>query len=193
MKTILCLTALFLATGSVTCIAQSDSRSLAEIARQNQPSTKAVKAFTDENTQRTAPSEEDRKVAPASRPEVASSDSAKGTAAGQKKDAQSLSPASTGSAKVAELQKKVDSLRQNQAAWSSSAKAYENKLANETSDFRRQVYLEALENDRQNVESYQSQIDDAQAALSRARKAAAASQSSSVNTQESARASNSQP
>ena len=176
-KNILCFTTFFLAflmTGGKTCVAQADSPSLAELARQNQTGRKAAKVFTDDNTQRTAPPVEDRKTA------VAASDEAKGP--------QSVSPASKGSARVAELQKALDSLKQNQAGWSKSAKDYENKLANETSDFRRQVYLEALENDRKNVESYQSQINDAQTALVRARTAAASSQNSAAKTQENAKA-----
>ena len=181
MKTIFCLTTLFLMTGSVACIAQSDALSLAEAARQNQPGKKAVKVFTDENTQRTAPSVEDRKAVPA------------GTASDQKKNTRSISPVARESAKVAELQKTLDSLKLNQSAWSNSAKDYENKLANETSDFRRQAYLEALENDRKNIGSYQGQIDDAQAALTRAREAAASSQSSGVKTQASTQAANPQP
>ena len=137
-KTILCLTtffpAFFLMTGVVTCVAQSDSPSLAELAKQNQTDKKAARTFTDDNTQRTAPPIEDRKtVVPAS---------------DQKKDTRNISPASKDSMRVAEIQKTLDSLKQNQAGWSKSAKDYENKLANETSDFRRQVYLEALENDR---------------------------------------------
>jgi len=176
-KNILCLTtfllAFFLMTGGETCIAQSDSPSLAELAKQNQTGKKAARVFTDDNTQRTAPPVEDRKTAAAS---------------DQAKAPQSGSPASKGSARVAELQKALDSLKQNQAGWSKSAKDYENKLANETSDFRRQVYLEALENDRKNVESYQSQINDAQTALVRAKTAAASSQNSATKTQENAKA-----
>ncbi len=179
-KTILCLTtffpAFFLMTGVVTCVAQSDSPSLAELARQNQTDKKAARTFTDDNTQRTAPPIEDRKIVLVGAP------------ADQKKDTRSTSPASKDSMRVAEIQKTLDSLKQNQAGWSKSAKDYENKLANETSDFRRQVYLEALENDRKNVESYQGQINDAQAALNRARAAAASNQSSAAKTQENAKA-----
>jgi hypothetical protein len=174
MKTILCLTTFFLMTGVLTCVAQSDAPSLAEIARQNQSTRKAMKVFNDDNTQRTAPSVEARATVPAA------------TATELKKN--TSSPASKDSAKVAELQKALDSLKQNQAGWSKSAKDYETKLANETSDFRRQIYLEALENDKKNVESYQSQINDAQAALKKAQSAAASSQSASGKTQETARA-----
>ena len=173
IKTILCVTTFSLMIGGVSC-AQSDSPSLAELARQNQPGKKAARVFTDDNTQRTAPPVEDRKTAVA--------------APGQTKAPQSVSPASKDSARVAEIQKTLDSLKQNQAGWSKSAKDYENKLANETSDFRRQVYLEALENDRKNVESYQSQINEAQTALTRARTAAASSQNSATKTQENAKA-----
>lgn len=178
MNTILHLATFFLMAGAVACFAQSDSPSLADLARQNQPGKKAVRVFTDDNTQRTAPPVDDRKTV------------LDATASDQKKDTRSTLPASKGPTRVVELQKTLDSLKQNQAGWSKSAKDYENKLANETSDFRRQVYLEALENDRKNVESYQSQINDAQAALARARAtaAAASSQNSGVKTQETARA-----
>jgi hypothetical protein len=49
-------------------------------------------------------------------------------------------------------------------------------LANETSDFRRQMYQDALQGDRQNVEVFQNKIDQAQADLAKAEKSSSSSQ-----------------
>ena len=61
--------------------------------------------------------------------------------------------------------------------WKQSADQYEQKLAKETSQFRRDVYQEALENDRKNVVLYQARINKTEAQI-----ADAESSSSKPNT-----------
>ena len=69
------------------------------------------------------------------------------------------------------MKQKLSSYKQEQDGWKQSAKKYEDLLANETSDFRRQVYQEALEGDKQNVQVFQNKIDQARADLDKAEKA----------------------
>jgi hypothetical protein len=65
--------------------------------------------------------------------------------------------------KKEDLKKQVDSLKADRDAWNQSAKRYEDLLANEPDEFRRQMYQDALNNDRQNVSLYQKKIDETEA------------------------------
>jgi hypothetical protein len=80
------------------------------------------------------------------------------------------------SPQVAELKQKLTSYQQEQDGWKKSAKKYEDLLANETSDFRRQMYEEALQGDRENVEIFQNKIDQTQSDLAKAEKSSSSSQ-----------------
>jgi hypothetical protein len=79
------------------------------------------------------------------------------------------SPAATKETpEVAELKQKLSSYKQEQDGWKQSAKKYEDLLANETSDFRRQMYEDALQGDQQNVQTVQEKIDQTQTDLAKA-------------------------
>ena len=82
----------------------------------------------------------------------------------------SKSPASKDAPEVAELKQKLSTYKQQQDGWKQSAKKYEDLLANETSDFRRQMYQDALQGDKQNVQVMQDKIDQAQSDLEKAEK-----------------------
>ncbi len=69
------------------------------------------------------------------------------------------------------MKQKLSSYKQQQDAWKQSTKKYEDLLANETSDFRRQMYQDAMQGDKQNVQSMQDKIDQAQSDLEKAEKA----------------------
>jgi len=73
------------------------------------------------------------------------------------------------------LKQKLSSYKQEQDGWKQSAKKYEDLLANETSDFRRQMYQEALQGDKQNVQVFQNKIDQAQTDLAKAEQASSQS------------------
>ena len=76
---------------------------------------------------------------------------------------------------VAELKQKLTSYKAEQEGWKRTAKKYEDLLATETSAFRRQMYEEALQGDRQNVEIFQNKIDQTEADLSKAEKSSSSS------------------
>jgi len=183
MKKYVFATLIFLLAAGGACVAQSDQPTLGELAKKHRQEEKnlAVKAkvLTNEDVATSTPSAQAQ-----SAPAVGSSASA-GTAASASSGADKAKdpadkgkgPAAASSAKtkdapeVAELKQKLSSYKQQQDAWKQSAKKYEDLLANETSDFRRQMYQDAMQGDKQNVQSMQDKIDQAQSDLEKAEKA----------------------
>jgi hypothetical protein len=184
MKKYVCTTLIFLLAAGAACMAQSDQPTLGELARKHRQEEKglAVKAkvLTNEDVATSTPSAQAQ-----SAPAVSASTSAPAAAAAAKsadkasdtyKGAAATSSSKTKDApEVAELKQKLSSYKQQQEAWKQSAKKYEDLLANETSDFRRQMYQDALQGDRQNVQSMQDKIDQTQSDLANAEKASSQS------------------
>jgi len=155
------------------CLAQTETPSLAEAAKQKTTHKKAVLVLTDEDAPATLPSSD--RSTPASPPSATvakATDKAAGSTT--KSDG-----AASDNTSVSEIKKKLDSLTTEDEAWKRAAKRNEALLANETSDFRRQMYQDALDNDRKNVAMYDKQIAEAQAELAKARQASASGQSNS--------------
>jgi hypothetical protein len=147
------------------CLAQTETPSLAEAAKQKTTHKKAVLVLTDEDTPATLPSSD--RSTPAAQPAATvakTTDKAAGSTA--KSDA-----VASDNASVSEIKNRLDSLTTEDEAWKRAAKRNEALLANETSDFRRQMYQDALDNDRKNVAMYDKQIAEAQAELAKARQA----------------------
>jgi len=177
---------IFLLVAGGACVAQSDQPTLAELARKHRQEEKSLavkaKVLTNEDVATSTPSAQMQ-----SAPAVSSSASAATAApafsgANKTKSADKASntgksPAATGSVaskdapEVAELKQKLSTYKQQQEGWKQSAKKYEDLLANETSDFRRQMYQDALQGDKQNVQAMQDKIDQAQSDLEKAAKA----------------------
>ncbi len=80
----------------------------------------------------------------------------------------------------ARLKKELDDLKVHEQGWKRSAAAYEEKLAAETSEFRRTMYQDALENDRRNVSFYRQKINEAESKLAEAEAAGAKSSASAA-------------
>ena len=154
--------AFFLALAGGACSAQSEPQSLADVARQNRQNKKAVAVLSDESIAShqgvvSVVGDESARVAD-SRP-----------ASPQKSAVDKAKPApSDGNSQVAELKKKLDSYKKEQQGWKDSVKEYEDLLANETDDFRRATYQEALDNDTKNTANLQQKIDQTSADLSKA-------------------------
>jgi hypothetical protein len=150
---------------------------LAKKHRQEEKSLAAkVKVFTNEDVATSTPSAQAQSAAPVTSSTATPAPSA--TAAAKSADKATdagKSPASKDSPEVAELKQKLSSYKQEQDGWKQSAKKYEDLLANETSDFRRQTYQEAMQGDKQNVQVYQNKIDQAQSDLAKAEQASAQS------------------
>lgn len=161
------------------CFAQSDQPlSLAELAKQNKPDKKKAHVVVTEDDLQSSLGivsvVGDDSTKPAPSPEE--------SAAQKKAGDNNQAASSKGNAEVADLKKKLDSFREQQDGWKRSAKHYEDLLASDTNDFRRETYQTALANDRVNVKLFQQKIDQAQADLSKAQQSAATTKSSPSQT-----------
>lgn len=167
------------------CLAQTSAPSLGDLARKTRTEKKAVMVFDDDNTVRSAPpvqasSSSGEPVAPESDKAKSGQDADKQS----KKDQSSKADPAALDAKVAELQKKIDSLKKDQGTWSNSEKSYEDKLAKETDEFRRNTYQEAISNDRNNADLFKKRIEQTQAELAKAQEAAAAAKQAAKGQEE---------
>jgi len=186
MKKYLLTALIFTLAAGTACVAQSDQPTLGELARKHRQEEKNLvvkaKVLTNEDVATSTPS-----VQTQSAPDVSASASAGMTApasSGADKAKSSDKAADTGKSaaaassaatkdtpEVAELKQKLSTYKQQQEGWKQSAKKYEDLLANETSDFRRQMYQDAMQGDKQNVQVMQNKIDQTQADLEKAAKA----------------------
>ena len=157
------------------CVAQSDQPSLGDLAKKTRQEKKAVKVFSNEDVATVKPETSSQSAMVASSASTAASAAAAKAPVEKAKDTQKTAATSKDSPQVAELKQKLTSYQQEQDGWKKSAKRYEDLLANETSDFRRQMYQDALQGDKQNVEVFQNKIDQAQADLAKAEKSSSSS------------------
>ena len=177
MKKLLNGTLIFLLAAGGACVAQSDEPSLGDVAKKTRQEKKVVKVFSNDDVATAKPntSSQSAKVAPSTAP-ATSEAAAKGPDKAKDKDTQKAAAVSKDPPQVAELKQKLTTYKQEQDGWKKSAKKYEDLLANETSDFRRQMYEEALQGDRENVEIFQNKIDQTQADLAKAEKSSSSGQ-----------------
>ena len=168
---------IFLLAAGGACAAQSDEPSLGDLARKHRQEEKglAVKAkvLTNEDVATSTPSAQAQSAPTVSASASASTAApASSGAKGPDKAADAgKSPAAIkDTPEVAELKQKLSTYKQQQEGWKQSAKKYEDLMANETSDFRRQMYQDALQGDKQNVQVMQDKIDQAQSDLNKAEK-----------------------
>jgi hypothetical protein len=167
-----------LVAGAV-CWAQSDTPSLADVAKQKKETKKAKVVLSDDDISYSPsrasasdnasgsgapPPAADKHDADAKGTDKTANDPAKATG----KTGTGDSASSKDSSAVTEMKKKLDSLKEEQDSWKHSAQHYQDLLANETDDFRRQTYQDALDNDQKNVSLYQKNIDAVQAQLAKA-------------------------
>ena len=164
--------ALLLVGTAAVSLAQSEPQSLGDVARQNKPGKKAVRVFGQGDF---TPAVEDNSSSGAPSP-TGDHKKADSAASAPKTVGESRSLLGTDSPDVARLKNQIKLLKQEQDGWRDSAKKYEALLATDVSDFRRDTYQTALSNDRQNVQICQQKIDQAQADLAKAEKAAGSSQ-----------------
>jgi hypothetical protein len=157
------------------CLAQSQQEpSLGDLARQHHEEKKPIKVFTNEDVTTSSPS------VPMESPKMAAVPASSGDAkAGKKEEAKTGdkkesagkdTSAGKDSPEVAELKQKLSSYKEQQEGWKKSAKRYQDLLSTETSDFRRQMYQDALQGDESNIQLYQNKIDHAQSDLEKAEK-----------------------
>jgi hypothetical protein len=171
MKKCSCATLIFLLVAGGACVAQSDQPSLGSLAKTPRQQKKTVKVFTNDDVATVRPDTPGEPAKSDSAPAGAPAASAAAINSSDKaKDAAKTVSASKDSPQVAELKQKLSSYKAEQEGWKSAAKRYEGLLASETSDFRRQMYEDALRGDKRNVEIFQEKIDQTQAELAKAEK-----------------------
>jgi len=164
--------------GAGMSLAQSEQPLLGDLAKKNKGVHKDVKTFTEADLPSSSAATVDNKVvAPATQSAGSESTSASAASAEKKDGTKDAHETGSGSAKVAELKKQIDSYQQERDTWKKSVKRYEDLLANETVDFRRKTYEDAIENDKKNVVFYQQKLDQAQSDLTTAQKTASSSSS----------------
>ena len=170
------MTVIFLLTAGGACVAQSDQPSLGDLAKQHRQEKKVVKVLTNDDVATVTPDTQAQAAKADSAPSHASTAPEAAAKSPEKtKDATKNASAPKDPPEVAELKQKLTSYKQEQEGWKSTAKKYEDLLATETSEFRRQTYEEALQGDKRNVEIFQNKIDQTQADLAKAEKSSSAS------------------
>lgn len=156
------------------CLAQSQPQSLADLARQKKPAKKAVLVLSDDDlppSARSTDANDDSGPAAAdtssdadNKPDSRKKDATDDKDKADKKDKDE--PASKDQ-RTNELKQKLASYQKEEQAWQKAAKHNEDLLENETSDFRRQSYQDALDNDKHNAAMYQQKIDEVQNELNK--------------------------
>jgi hypothetical protein len=160
---------IFVLAAGGACVAQSDQPSLGDLAKQTRQEKKPVKVLTNDDVATVRPETESQSAKVASSSAPASSEAA-AKSPEKAKATEKAASAPKDPPAVAELKQKLTSYKQEQDGWKKSAKKYEDLLATETSDFRRQMYQDALEGDKQNVQVFQNKIDQTQSDLEKAEK-----------------------
>ena len=158
------------------CAGQSQPDSLGEVARRNNHNKKAVLVVTEDNISSIGGT-----VSVVGSEQVQSSNSSASAAPRKTADNTPAAP-SANTAEVADLKKKLDSYQQQLEGWKQGVKHYQELLATEGDEFRRQTYQTALENDRINMTRSQQQVDEAQGALAKAQQASAAPAAAGTGT-----------
>ena len=177
MKKHLFATLIFMLAAGGACAAQSDQPTLGELARKHRLEEKNLvvkaKVLTNEDVATSTPSAQTQSAPAVSASTATPAPSGAAAAKGPDKASDTgKGPAATkDSPEVAELKQKLSSYKQQQDGWKQSAKKNEDRLANETSDFRRQMYQDAMQGDKQNVQVMQNRIDQTQSDLEKAEKA----------------------
>lgn len=169
MKTHILLSALVLAVGG-GCMAQSQPQSLADVVKEKKAAKKAVLVLSDEDlpppSATPADDDTDKDSGPAAADKTTDSKT-DSTINAKKQDSKPADAADAKDQKTKELKQKLDFYKQREYVWKNSIQHYEELLANETSDFRRQAYQDALDNDKHNAALYQQKIDEVQTELNK--------------------------
>lgn len=163
---------------SLACSAQSQPKSLADLVKQNKTTRKEVVNLNDDNlpfarTQETSDSsgaaQRSAEMPTTAASGSTSTPSSSSNASAAKQEAPKSTAPKAQKDDVKRLEQELESYRQQEQTWGGSAAQYEEKLAKERSEFRRNTDREALENDRKNVDFFRQKIADTEAQLDQAR------------------------
>jgi hypothetical protein len=153
------------------CAAQeSQPVSLGDVAKHSKKSAKkAVLVLSDEDmpppsAQASQDADSPNGVAATAADKKSETSSADTSKADGKKNTK---PVTSKDQRTAELKQQLAKYQKEEDAWKSSIQYYQDMLANETSDFRRQMYQDSLDNDKKNAAVFQQKIDAIQSELSK--------------------------
>jgi hypothetical protein len=155
------------------CAAQeAQPVSLGDLVKHSKkPAKKAVLVLSDEDMPPpSAPPANDAAAGVATDATAGAADSKtqSSSADASKADAKkSAKPADSKDQHTAELKAQLAKYQKEEGAWKSSIQYYQDLLANETSDFRRQMYQDSLDNDKKNAAVFQQKIDAVQSELNK--------------------------
>lgn len=82
-------------------------------------------------------------------------------------DKKSGKTAETKDQRTAELKQTLAKYQKEEDAWKNSMAYYKEQMENETSDFRRQMYQDSIDNDKKNAALFQQRIDAIQGELNK--------------------------
>ncbi|HET7871842.1 MAG TPA: hypothetical protein VFL42_04980 [Terriglobales bacterium] len=165
MTRILIITSWLLASTAL-CVAQSEQPSLADVARQNKKGKKAAIVLNDDNLRRSANTLASSTPSKSAKENVSASAETKKAGNDQTAGNHGLS------GDLADLERKAASYKAQQEGWNRSAQRYQELLTNETNEFRRQMYQDALSNDQKNAATFAQKAQQAEVDLAKAREAA---------------------
>jgi hypothetical protein len=160
---------MFIVAVGSTCLAQSDQpQSLGDLAKKKTPAKKAVLVLNEDDLPSSALPGDDKQNGSDAEAAVnaQSADTGKADKADKqvKKDADASKSAEQ---RTNELKEKLSRYQKEEDVWKQSAKEYEDLIASEPSEFRRQMYEDSLNNDKHNAALYQQKIDEIQKELAK--------------------------
>jgi len=160
---------MFLLAVAGACLAQSDQpQSLGDLAKKKKPEKKAVLVLNEEDLPPSAlPSDDEQNGSDSEAAGNAlSADTGKADKANKQMNKDAGAPKSA-EQRTTELKEKLSRYQKEEDVWKQSAKHYEDLIANEPSEFRRQMYQDSLNNDKHNAALYQQKIDQIQSELAK--------------------------
>ncbi|HEX5434219.1 MAG TPA: hypothetical protein VFY05_08275 [Candidatus Angelobacter sp.] len=154
------------------CFAQqSQPVSLADLVKHSsKPDTKKdVVEFSDANLRRSAPSDDQTDGAAIADSASTTGNSQSGNTDKESKNAKkdAGSTVSGKDDKTAQLKNQLAKYQKEEKAWKDSIKNYQDLIANEPSDFRRQMYQDSLNNDQKNAALFQQKINEVENELNK--------------------------
>ena len=166
MTRILIITSWLLASTALG-VAQSEQPSLADVARQNKKGKKAAIVLNDDNLRRSA-----NTLASSGTPSKSAKENVSAGAETKKAGTDQTAGTQGASGDLADMARKAASYKAQQEGWNRSAQRYQELLTNETNEFRRQMYQDALSNDQKNAATFAQKAQQAEVDLAKAREAA---------------------
>ena len=171
MKAYWCKATLVLVALSGCALAQSETPSLADIARQTRDGKKKAAIVLSDEDQRFSRSTTPSTTAAALQAPLASTQSGSAAPSSKSDAVKPATPAEPkGAAAASAAKQKLDFYKSQLDAWKGITRRDEESLAKETVPFRQQMYQDALDGDRQTTTFFQQKLDELQNKIDNSKK-----------------------